>query len=149
MDYQQKYLKYKAKYIELKQYGGLGGHLRVYFLTLEQYNELMSKKEYNFIELGVKINDKGFSSKYTNINQHHHSLYTPTTKKQVKLTDINTSQDLRFDYNNPSHINKINDLKTFAYILLVRNYTVLHDVYVGRYKILDDGVIQNVECLPK
>jgi hypothetical protein len=32
MDYEQKYLKYKAKYIQSKQEGG-GGHLHVYFLS--------------------------------------------------------------------------------------------------------------------
>ena len=70
LNFEQKYLKYKSKYLQTKQFGGIGGHLQVYFLTNDQYNEL---KNGNWVVsdpgrrcISYMKNKDGITYRYTN-----------------------------------------------------------------------------------
>lgn len=146
MDYQQKYLKYKAKYLALRQSGGLGGHLQVYFLTEEQQKAITSSDEYNHTHPGLKFNKKtknsGISEKYSHVTQHHNYLYKIVDGKKEK---IDLGKGLKFNYKNPTDVESVKKKLTNAkYILLIRDYSALDDVYAGMFKITENNTI---ECM--
>ena len=145
LNFEQKYLKYKSKYLQTKQFGGLGGHLQVYFLTNEQYDELKKKDTHNFKKPGLKIsekNDSGLKEKYIHAIQHDPMLNIPAADgKKVNKVAIGT--DVKFDYTNPDHISKVISKITTGNppnkIMLIRDYSLLHDVFVGAFNIGADN----------
>jgi len=159
MDYREKYFKYKSKYLSAKQVGGLGGHLQVYFLTQSDYDTLKNDPKHNFKIPGTKValtgkNDSGLSNKYPHILEHHIHVYDINNNKKDKKGNPekiqrNLGKDMKFDYTNPEHIlilknnlflyNKNKDVK---YIMLIRDYSVLHDVFVGTFEIKDNNTLE-------
>lgn len=155
MEFQQKYLKYKSKYLQLSQNGGMGGHLQIYFLTEADYKTLIDDTTHNFKIPGTKValekrkKDSGLSNKYPHIVQHNTQLYdisNDTDKKGKKNLKIkyDLGKDKKFNYTNPEHIKLVKDRlnKDFKYIMLIIDYSLQHDVFVGTFKINSDNKLE-------
>lgn len=170
MDYEQKYLKYKAKYLQAKQEGGApGGHLQVFFLTDEEFTKIQSGSN-TAINVGKKLKDKnnlvktktddytniyfpglgihhhthdsGFKNFYPYINEHEQNLHYVKNNKNFKVPLGGN----KFDYYNLATLSQVIGLiKTSAgksgitKMILVRDYTLLHDVFVCSFTLNMDG----------
>jgi hypothetical protein len=162
MNYEQKYLKYKAKYVQAKQEGGLGGHLRVFFLTDEEFfaihsanqnigNKLQNKKAiksvkedytniaYPGLAIHSKTNNSGFEKKFPFINEHEQKVHYNGMK-------IPFANKAKFDYYDMKDLNQAVQLisisaqkSDLSKIILVRDYTALHDVFVASFTLVKEG----------
>ena len=158
MNYEQKYLKYKAKYIQAKQEGG-GGNLRVFFLTQGEFDtikkqntniaaQLEKKKglavDYTNISYpGLAIHNKtkssGFEKKFPYINEHEKQAHY--NGKKILFTD-----GTKFDYYVMKDLDRVVKLisassgkENLNKMILVRDYLALHDVFVASFTIVREG----------
>ncbi len=166
MNYEQKYLKYKAKYIQSKQEGsGLGGSLHIYFISDNDYTTLKGENDTNVVypgvDMHVKKRDSGLKKRFPHIVQDKTVLYVPktVTKTKFKLRGkgdtyedvtiqktniLGLSGDSNFDYYEKDDVTKVLNTvkgikKDVTKLLLVRDYGVLHDVFIGVLTIVKDG----------
>lgn len=160
MDYQEKYFKYKVKYLNEKQNGGMGGHLQIYFLTQADYDTLKADTTHNFKIPGTKValekrkNDSGLSNKYPHIVEHHSHLYDIINeidkkgKSKTSKAKRDLGKDNKFNYTNPEHIKLAKSLlknKDVKYIMLIRDYSMQHDVFIGTFEIDDDNKLKFIK----
>lgn len=164
MDYFQKYLKYKAKYLEIKnQEGGLGGRVYAYFLT---ENDLKNFADaHTFAVIGSKIKTSLLKS-YPYIERKDDTLYKGKDKYKLVEAEVkqkNTGLDEKrkstlqkigenlaksnkfsFEYANIDKVKKVLNHtsmnNSYKYLVIVRHYTVLKDVYCGTFKINNDSI---------
>ena len=166
MNYEQKYLKYKAKYVKAKQEGGLGGHLQVFFLTENQFTTIKNqnanigeklknkktlvknkKDDYTNISypgLGIHhhTNESGFKELFPYINEHEQKLHYKQDKKKYDVPLGKT----KFDYYDKEDLQQVLDLikgsariTDITKMILVRDYSLLHDVFVVSFTINKTG----------
>ncbi len=168
MNYEQKYLKYKAKYIQAKQEGGLGGHLNIYFMTDDEFRGIETNRQLNVKYPGTRINykqkDSGFNDKFHHIVEHGHHLTIMTLNDKnrpvPKKVDLKLGSDgktvvdktFKFDYFEKKDLKKVlEEIKkvepNISKMVLVRDYSALHDVFVAALTI--DTSSDDVKLIPQ
>ena len=165
MAYLEKYLKYKAKYLELQnQEGGLGGRVYAYFLTESELKNFADN--HTFAVIGSQVKGALLKS-YPYIERKDDTLYKGKDKYKLveeeskqKSTGLDTqrksvvqkigekmakSNKFSFEYANLDKVKKVLSHqsmqdKKYKYIVIVRHYTVLKDAYCGTLIINDDSI---------
>jgi hypothetical protein len=168
MSYLEKYLKYKSKYLELRnresQEGGLGGRVYAYFLTEDDLKKFA--QNHTFAVIGSQVKGSLLKS-YPYIERKDDILYNNQVKNKIVLEEpkknttgldverksllqkvgdkLSKSNKFYFEYANLDKVKKVLSHqsmkgKTYKYIVIVRHYTVLKDAYCGTLIINDDSI---------